>query len=185
MKSSIVKFSNVEDKIFTLRNEKVILDSDVAALYGVETMRINEAVKNNPDKFPKGYVFVLSKDEKKKVIENFDNHKVKFSPSLPKVFTEKGLYMLATILKGATATQTTIAIIETFAKIRELSRTVAELTDSPEEFKQKTLMQKGGEIIADILDSDLKVTGTETCIELNFALLKVKHTIKQEKPKSE
>jgi hypothetical protein len=123
----------------------------------------------------------LSKEEKQEVIENFDNPKVKFSPALPKAFTEKGLYMLATILKSEKATQTTIAIVETFAKIRELSRTVAELSESPEEAKQKTLMQRSGEIIADILDDDLQVTDTETSIEINFALMKFKHTVKQKK----
>ena len=102
----------IEDTIIEIRGVPAILDSDVAALYGVETMRINEAVKNNPDKFPEGYVIELSKEEKRKVIENFDNPKIKFSPALPKAFTEKGLYMLATILKSPRATQTTLAIIE-------------------------------------------------------------------------
>jgi hypothetical protein len=176
-----MKFNQVKEKILTIRNQQVILDSDVAALYGVETMRINEAVKNNPDKFPDGYIMELSKEEKQEVIENFDNPKVKFSPSLPKAFTEKGLYMLATILKSPQATQTTIAIVETFAKIRELSRTVAELSETSEDFKQKSLMQKSGEIIADILDGDLQVTDTETSIEINFALMKFKHTVKQKK----
>jgi len=179
----IVKFNDVEDKILTIRDIQVILDSDVAALYGVETMRINEAVKNNPDKFPEGYVLELSKEEKQKVIENFDNLKIKFSPKLPKAFTEKGLYMLATILKSSRATQTTIAVVETFAKIRELSRTVAELSENPEDFKQKSLMQKSGEIIADLLGEDMKTTDTETSIELNLAVLKVKHTVKRKTDK--
>jgi hypothetical protein len=98
---------------------------------------------------------------------------------LPNVFTEKGLYMLATILKSTRATQTTIAIVETFAKIRELARTVSELSETTEDFKQKSLMQKGGEIIADILDDDLQVSDTETSIEINFALMKFKHTVKK------
>ncbi|MDR1581691.1 MAG: ORF6N domain-containing protein, partial [Prevotellaceae bacterium] len=168
-----------EEKIILLRGQKVILDSDVATLYEVETMRINEAVKNNPAKFPEGYIIELTKDEKKEVIENFDNLKIKFSPVLPKAFTEKGLYMLATILKSPKATQTTIDIIETFAQIRELSRTVAELSEADNEFAQKKLMQKGGEIIADILGDDLKTTDTETSIELNFAVLKFKHIVKR------
>jgi hypothetical protein len=175
----IVKFSQVEEKILIIRNKSVLLDSDVAELYGVETMRINEAVKNNPDKFPKGYILELTKDEKKEVIENFDIPKIKFSRVLPKAFTEKGLYMLATILKSDRATQTTIAIVETFAKIRELARTVSELSEITDGFKQKSLMQKGGEIIADILGDDLKATDTETSIELNFAVLKFKHTVKR------
>ncbi|MCL2649856.1 MAG: ORF6N domain-containing protein [Candidatus Azobacteroides sp.] len=178
--SKTVKFSGIEDKIMIIRNQQVIIDSEVASLYGVETMRINEAVKNNPDKFPEGYVIELTKEEKKEVIENFDNLiKLKYSPALPKVFTEKGLYMLATILKSPNATQTTISIVETFAKIRELSRTVAQLSECPNESKQKSLMQRSREIITDILDDDLKISGTETSVELNLAVLKLKHTIKR------
>jgi len=73
-------------------------------------------VKNNQDKFPDGYIIFLEKDEKEEVIKNFDNlSSLKFSPTQIKAFTEKGLYMLATILKSEQATQTTLAIIETFA----------------------------------------------------------------------
>ena len=89
--------------------------------------------------------------------------------------------MLATILKGEKATQTTIDIIEVFAKVRELSRTIAELSESPDEPRQKSLMQRSGEIIADILDDDLQVTDTETTVEINFALMKFKHTVKRKK----
>jgi len=182
----LIKLADVNNKIVVIRNANVILDSDVAALYGVETMRVNEAVKNNPDKFPDGYIFELSNAEKQKVIENFDNHKIKFSPALPKAFTEKGLYMLATILKSPQATQTTLAIIETFTKIRELSREVAELVkDHKNEQKQKTMMQKGGEILSDIIGTDLETKTTETSFELNlFAAVKLKHTVKRSKPKS-
>ena len=194
----IVKFSDVNEKIIAIRNEKVLLDSDVAVLYGVETKRINEAVKNNPDKFPKGYILKLSRDEWRNVrvallstnsnkpdsyvepVEIFDQlGSRKHSSVVPNAFTEKGLYMLATILKSPQATQTTIAIVEAFAKIRELSRTVAELSETTEEFSQKTLMQKGGEIIADILGEGLQVTDSETSIEINFALMKFKHTVKR------
>lgn len=92
--------------------------------------------------------------------------------------------MLATILKSPNATQTTISIVETFAKIRELlSRTVAKLSDCSNESKQKSLMQKSGEIITELLDDDLKKSGTETTIELNFAVLKLKHTIKRKQDK--
>ena len=74
-------------------------------------------------------------EEKKEVIKNFDNPQLKFSPALPKAFTEKGLYMLATILKSPKATQTTLDIVEPFAKIRELSRTVTKLAESPDKPK--------------------------------------------------
>lgn len=164
-----IENSSVESKIILVREQHVIIDSDVAKLYGIETMRINEAVKNNPEKFPDGYVITLTDNEKKEVIENFDNlTKLKFSPVLPKAFTEKGLYMLATILKSKKATQTTIAIVETYAKIRELSRTISELSNTKEEFKQKSLMEKEGNIISEILGEDLYTTDTETSIELNF-----------------
>ncbi|MDR1603166.1 MAG: ORF6N domain-containing protein [Tannerella sp.] len=174
-----VKLKEVEEKVIHLRGCSVILDSDVAALYGVETREVNQAIKNNPDKFPKGYILQLDKGEwenlKSKILTSSWGGKRK----LPVAFTEKGLYMLATILKSPKATQTTIAIVETFAKIRELARTVAQLSESPKESRQKTLMQKSGDIIAELLGDDLHVTDTETTIEINFALMKFKHTIKQ------
>lgn len=144
-------------------------------------MRINEAVRNNPDKFPTGYIIELTKDEKNEVIENFDNPKLKFSPVLPKAFTEKGLYMLATILKSPMATQTTIAIVETFAKIKELSRTVNRISESDDEQEQKGLIRHGGDILSDLLYQEVPVSDTETSIELNFAVLKLKHTVKRKK----
>ena len=97
----------------------------------------------------------------------------------PKAFTEKGLYMLATILKSKVATQTTIAIIETFAKIKGLTRTIKELSTTQEEPKQQNLMKKSGQIIAEILDDDLVASESETTFEINFAILKFKHTIKK------
>lgn len=115
----------VEEKIIELRNKHVIIDSDVAQLYGVETKRINEAVSRNPEKFPEGYLIELTEQEKLEVVANCDHlDSLKFSPNLPKAFTEKGLYMLATILKSAKATETTLAIIDTFAKVREIARTI-------------------------------------------------------------
>jgi hypothetical protein len=179
--NEVVKFNQVEDKIIAVRNQQVILDSDVATLYGVETKRINEAVSNNPDKFPEGYIIQLDTTEWKNLKSKFSTSSWGGKNKLPNVFTEKGLYMLATILKSQVATQTTIAIVETFAKIRELARTVAEISETSEEPKQKTLMQKSGEIIADILGDDLYVTDTETSIEINFALMKFKHTIGRHK----
>lgn len=146
----------------------------------METKEINKAVRNNPDKFPEGYIFELQQAEKQYVVENFHHlENVKYSPVVPKAFTEKGLYMLATILKSPQATQTTIAIIEAFAKLRELSRTIGEMSANPDRFKQKTLMQKSGEIMADLFGEDMQTTDTETEIELNFAVLKLKHTVKR------
>ena len=157
--SGIIKFSDVRDKVVQLRNQDVLLDFSVAELYGVETKEINKAVRNNPDKFPEGYIFELQQAEKQYVVENFHHlENVKYSPVVPKAFTEKGLYMLATILKSPQATQTTIAIIEAFAKLRELSRTIGEMSANPDRFKQKTLMQKSGEIMADLFGEDMQTT---------------------------
>jgi len=178
---NILKFNSVEDKIISIRGISVILDSDVAELYGVETREINQAIKNNPDKFPQGYIIQLNKDEwmilKSKILTSSWGGKNK----LPNVFTEKGLYMLATILKSAKATQTTIDIVEAFAKIRELSRTFSQLSETKDEPTQKSLMQKSGEIIADILGDNLEVTDSETTWEVNLALMKFKRTVRQKK----
>jgi hypothetical protein len=171
----------IKSKIITVQGQQVILDYDVASLYGVQTKEVNQAVRNNPDKFPEGYIITLTDKEKAEVVKNFDHlAKLKFSPAPLKSMSEKALYMLATILKSPVATETTLAIIETFAKVRELSRTFSELSEIPEDKeRQKSLMQKSGELIADILDDNMKTTGTETSIELNLALLKVKHTVKR------
>ena len=176
----LAKLNDVNSKIITIRDQKVILDSDVAALYGVETMRINEAVKNNPDKFPDGYIFELNKDEKQEVIENFDNPKIKFSPALPKAFTKKGCYMLATILKSPQATQTTIDIIEAFEKVQEMSESIIELMKDHENAKkQAAVMQKSEELFGEIIGKALDTVDTETSFELNLAALKIKHTVKR------
>ena len=176
-----LKFNSVEEKIISIRGIPVILDSDVAELYGVETREINQAIKNNPGKFPQGYIFQLKKDEweilKSKILTSSWGGKNK----LPNVFTEKGLYMLATILKSVKATQTTIEIVEAFAKLRELSRTFSQLSETKDESAQKSLMQKSGNIIADILGDHLEVTDAETTFEVNLALMKFKRTVKQKK----
>lgn len=177
----VIKQDQVQEKIIILRDQKVIIDTDVAELYDVETKHINQAVKNNPQKFPDGYVFELSKDEWETVKSKFltsplGGGKVK----RPNAFTEKGLYMLATILKSQKAVETTIAIVETFAKTKELGRVVHQIQNLPENSpKQRSLMEHTGDLIADLLipENDLEVTGTETTYEMNFAIFKIKRTI--------
>ena len=89
--------------------------------------------------------------------------------------------MLATILKSGKAVETTLAIVETFAKVRALARTVKSLSLAPEKPKQKALMEKSGNLIAEILDDGFIAENSETTIELNFAVLKFKHTVKKKK----
>lgn len=170
---------SIENKIITIQDKQVILDSDIADLYGVETKRINEAVKNNPDKFPEGYIIYLTQDDLEYLRSNFSTAKFSKTRVVPKAFSEKGLYMLATILKSPQATQATISIIETFAKVRELSRTISKLSDHSDEVHQKSMMQKGGELISEILSDDFQTVGTETTFEFNLSVLKVKHTVKK------
>ena len=179
--AEIVAFENIEDLIIDIRGQKVLLDSDVAKIYNVETKRINEAVKNNPEKFPDGYIIELDNEEWKKLKSKISTSSWGGKRKLPKAFTEKGLYMLATILKSDKATKATISIIETFTKIRELSRTIKKLPNVTDKKEQQSLMQKSGEIIAEILDDSLETDESETTIELNLAVLKFKHTIKKSK----
>jgi phage regulator Rha-like protein len=200
-KRNIVRFEDVRDRIVTIRGKKVILDFAVAELYGVETKEINRAVKNNPRKFPDGWVFELDKQELEdlrckfftaNVADNQDDEDLQSKiltanlPSaksrvMPKAFTERGIYMLATILTGDQAIDTTITIVDTFAKLHELQRTIGAMTQAPSEAEQKSLMKKSGEIVEDIFGDALATSETETEIELNFAVLKLKHKIKRKK----
>ena len=183
----------VENKIITLRDQQVILDSDVAELYGVQTKEINQAVKNNPRKFPVGYIFQLDNQEVESLwskpltlegepVKNFDRFKrQKHSTVNPKAFTERGLYMLATILKGAKAEETTIAIVEAYAKLRELSRVMVEIPQyEDDKVAQQSLVQRGGQLVGDLLADVLPARSSESSVELNFGMLKLKHTVKRE-----
>ena len=174
--------TKVEEKIITIRNQQVILDCDVAKLYGVETKRINEAVANNPDKFPEGYILQLTNSEKAEVVENFDHlQKLRFSPQLPKAFTEKGLYMLATILKSPKAVETTIAIVEAYAKLKELSRVIVAVPQNEgDKAEQQLLLRRGGQLVEDLISDVLPKQSTETSFELNLAMFKFKHSVKRE-----
>jgi hypothetical protein len=178
---------DVEDKMITLRNQQVILDSDVADLYGVKTKEINQAVKNNPRKFPEGYIWELSETEKTEVVKNFDHlQRLRFSPQLPKAFTERGLYMLATILKSPKAEDATISIIEAYAKLRELSRVITEIPQHEnDKVTQQSLMQRGGQLAAELLTDNLPIQSSETSVELNLAMFKLKHTVKRENDNDE
>lgn len=171
----------VEDKIIEIRQQYVIIDSDVAELYGVETKRINEAVKNNPDKFPKDYLLELTQDEWKQLKSKFSTSTKGGKVKLPTAFTERGLYMLATILKSPKATETTLAIIDTFAKVREISRTIKALPKTPQNTpKYQELMQKTGDLISELVVPDeLDTAETEASIEVNLALVKFKYTVKK------
>ncbi|MCT7615840.1 ORF6N domain-containing protein [Aliarcobacter butzleri] len=120
MQDLIINENSIKDKIYTIRDKQVMLDRDLAQLYGVETKHINQAVRNNQDKFMEDFYFELTdiefEDLRSKILTaNFSKVRIK-----PKVFTEQGIYMLATILKSKVASQVTVYIIKTFANMRKL-----------------------------------------------------------------
>lgn len=186
-KSILISTNEVEKLMLNIKGMDVLLDRDVAMLYGVETRIVNQAVRNNPEKFPKDYIIELNEEEssvlRSKILTLEQKEgKGRHSKYNIKAFTEKGLYMLATILKSPRAIAATIAIIETFTMTRQLSRTMESLQaveDGCEQ--QKGLLQKTGEILADIVGRNLSTSNTETEIEFNFAIVKIKHKITRDK----
>ena len=113
---------NIKDMIYEINGVEVMLDSDLAKLYNVETKRINEAVKNNPDKFPERFSWQLSLNETINFSRSkFSTLKIERGSNIKygaRVFTEQGIYMLATIIKSKTATEVSIRIMDTFVKMR-------------------------------------------------------------------
>ena len=118
---------NMETKIYEIRGSKVMLDSDLAKLYEVETKRINEAVKNNPEKFPCDFYFELTSEEEEILRSKISTSSWGGRRKSIKVFTEQGVYMLATVLKSDVATATTIMIMRTFTKMREFALTYGDI----------------------------------------------------------
>ena len=122
----------VQTKIYSVRKQKVMLDSDIAELYGVETKRINEAVRNNPDKFPEDFYFDLDVNEQYSLRSKFSTLKKgrgQHRKYPPKAFTEQGVYMLATILKSPVATQVTVAIMRAFVSMRQFALTYGQIVE--------------------------------------------------------
>ena len=172
----------VSNHILSIRDENVILDVDVASLYDVETKRVNEAVHNNPGKFPDDYMFQLTQEETQDLrSKNSSANLSPMSRTLPKAFTEKGLYMLATILKSKKATEVTFAIIETFTKVRNARRELVELHREVGKEDQVNKAAHFGEMLTDIVMPDLETSETESTLEINFVIGKIKHTVKRTK----
>ena len=170
----------VEDKIAVIRDQEVIADADVAFLYGVQTKEVNQAVRNNKDKFPDGYMFELTNSELNDLRSKILTTNVSAMSRNPtKAFTERGLYMLATILKGERARNVTFTIIETFFKVRSLKRELLALHNETDKEVQKTKIQHFGEVLSDIVMPDLQTQETESSLEINFFIGKIKHTVKR------
>lgn len=184
IEEGLIPFKDVEDKIIMVRGQEVLLDRDVAELYGVQTKEINQAVRNNPRKFREGYMFELTAEEssvlRSKILTlEHVSGKGRYSKYNFKVFTERGLYMLATILKSKRAEDATIAIVETFYKVRSLKRELVDLHKEKDKQKQASKMQHFGEVLTDIVMPDMQTQETESSLEINFIIGKIKHTVKR------
>jgi hypothetical protein len=185
---AVVDINMVKSRMLIVRDQPVLLDRDVAALYGVQTKEINQAVRNNPDKFPEGFLLQLNNDEfsdwKSKILTSnlspAEKNAIKMGVRrAPKAFTERGLYMLATVLKGELATKATLAIVNTYAQVRSVKRELLELHNEGDKKKKHALMQHFGETLTDIVMPDPDEVETESSLELNFFIGKIKHTVRK------
>ncbi len=151
---SLVTNELIASRILLIRDQKVMVDADIAELYGVTTKRLNEQVKRNINRFPSNFMFELTKEEKNQVVANCDHlEKLKFSPVLPKVFTEHGVMMVANVLTSERAIQVSIQIIEVFVKMREMLTDNLSLKLDIEEIKKKLSSQsKNIELVFNYLD---------------------------------
>jgi len=119
----LVVQGEISNRIYTMRNEQIIIDRDLAELYGVETKRLNEQVKRNSERFPTDFMFQLNDNEKNDLVAKCDRfNSLKYSTVNPYAFTEQGVYMLSSVLKSKKAIEVNIAIIRTFKKLRAFSK---------------------------------------------------------------
>jgi len=136
---SLLPIERITSKIYFLRGEKVLLDSDLAELYGVETRALKQAVKRNKDRFPDDFMFQLTKHEWEELITICDNLGVrKFSPVTPYVFTEQGVAMLSSVLNSERAVQVNIAIMRAFVQMRMFLQSSDVLAKKLNELEKET-----------------------------------------------
>jgi hypothetical protein len=136
--AGLIPMERIERVILFIRGEKVMLDSDLAELYGVETKRLNEQVRRNPSRFPSDFMFQLTEAEKTEVVANCDHlGRLKFSPHLPYAFTEHGALMLANVLNSERAAQTSVQVVRVFVRLRQMLASNAELARKLAALEQK------------------------------------------------
>lgn len=118
--TTLVPTRRLDQIILVIRDQNVILDADLAVLYGVSTKALNQAVKRNKERFPDDFMFRLTRAEKEEVVTECDHLKrLKFSPTLPYAFTEHGALMVASVLNSPVAVQVSIRIVRVFIRLRE------------------------------------------------------------------
>ena len=137
--TSLLLQPRIEHQILVIRGQKVMLDADLAALYGVQTKRLNEQVKRNIERFPVDFMFQLNEVEKAEVVANCDHlAKLKFSKSLPFAFTEHGAIQAANVLASTQAVEMGIYIVRAFVQLRQATSLHADLAKRLTELEEKT-----------------------------------------------
>lgn len=136
--TSLVPIERIQQCIYVIRRRNVMLDNDLARLYGVETKVLNQAVKRNIKRFPDDFMFQLSEKEKKQVVTNCDHLvRLKYSAALPYAFTEQGVAMLSSVLRSRRAIEINIAIMRVFVHLRQILADNVALRKKLEEHDEK------------------------------------------------
>ena len=136
--SNEITANTIEAKILTIRNQQVMIDRDLAELYGTETKVLNQAVKRNIERFPEDFMFALDKSEKDELVTNCDRFEtMKHSSVMPYAFTEQGVAMLSSVLKSPTAVEVNIQIMRAFVAMRHFLQNNAQVFS----FKDRFLMR--------------------------------------------
>jgi len=134
---SIIPVDILEQKIMFIRGHKVMLDRDLAVLYGVGTRDLNKAVSRNPERFPKDFMFQLNKKDFENLMFQFGTSSWGGTRKMPYAFTEHGILMLSSVLKSSRAVQVNIQIMRAFVKLRQLLNTHKELAHKLEALEKK------------------------------------------------
>jgi hypothetical protein len=158
--AALVNAITLDQRILTIRGHKVILDADLAELYGVTTKALNQAVKRNAERFPSDFSFLLNAEEKAEVVTNCDHLlRLKFSPVQPRAFTEHGAIMAASVLNSVRAVQMSVFVVRAFVKMRAVfsdSRALArKLAALETELKSRLDMHETA--IVDVLQRIMKI----------------------------
>ena len=138
-RASVVPAERIEHRILLVRGEKVMLDSDLAALYGVPTKVLNQAVRRNRDRFPEDFMFSLTWEEGRRLLrsQTVTLKRGQHLKYLPSAFTEHGVAMLSSVLRSARAVQVNIAVVRAFVRLREMLASHKELAQRPEDLERK------------------------------------------------
>lgn len=141
MNNDLTVSITIENRIFTIRGQKVMIDRDLAQLYGVETKKLNQAVKRNIKRFPKNFMFQLNDDEQKELVTNCDHlQNLRYSYQNAYAFTEHGVTMLASVLNSDRAIEISIKIVEAFIALRQYAMLQSSKNAEIEELKKMLML---------------------------------------------